>query len=148
MTGRTTAIRSGRLHIYRSIASSVPAPKLNANLLVASQFNERPPPPARPVYYHVTAVDTSANESTAAATSAARPADTTAPAAANRSGAHAEQLGMRSTGRTTPRSIWRATQRLRSDAADGTFTKLNVGLIARIGFPPTTRRRASQFLLQ
>ena len=118
-------------NVYRSDAADGIFTKLNPTLLAASQYSDGDAPAGQASFYRVTAVDAVGNESGFAAVSSTRPlpTDTTPPATPT-------GLAAAVNGRTVELD-WSANTETdldgyhvyRSDAADGTYTKLTTSAV-------------------
>ncbi len=133
-------------NVYRATQVSGPFTKINAGTIGSSSYDDTSAPSGITLYYRVTAVDTSTNESAPSNTaSALRPADTTSPAA---------PTGLSATGSTSSIVLdWNDNAETdlsgyhvyRGTSVTGPFTKLTPSTISGSAYDDTTASTGTTF---
>ncbi len=113
-------------NVYRSSASGGPFVKLNSAVLTGASFSDPSAPVGVTAYYHVTAVDTSGNESAASSASASRLAsDSTPPATPAGLTAKPSGAAVSLTWSANSEADLAGYNIYRSSTSGGTYVKLN-----------------------
>ncbi len=123
-------------NVYSSSSVSGPFTKLNSSLLTVSTFVDTNAAQGTATFYHVTAVDTSGNESTDADVSATRP-DSIPPAAPTSVTASGSFSGILISWVNGTELDFAGINVYRSAAVDGIFTKVNSSPIVGTSFVDT-----------
>src|SRR5439155_179533 len=121
-------------NIYRSDSQFGTYTKLNIGLLTSSVYMDGGAKGGTTSWYHVTAVDTSNNESAAAVISGARPADTVPPAQPGTAVANASTSGISLDWPDNTEIDLAGYNVYRSASASGPWTKLNLTPITTSAF--------------